>query len=195
MFASFFCSFAVVFAMPQLGTRLPSGSACVNVHPLAEYEDSQVAYDMLYRLCTDPTIISIMQKYNWKAVNNIGELHPQRNSDILGVNTNNGESINVRLRSKTTIAYRSWDEIYDTWLHELTHNRVNGHLDDFDGFRKTMEIDYFGSAAARTSFVNGRRQLPPAAPNAVIRGKSSQHSHENEWYGTKQSEIHGVAID
>jgi hypothetical protein len=196
MFALCFLPFAAVFAMPQQGAAL-SGTACANIYPLTEYEDSQVAYDMLYRLCTDPTIKSIMQKYNWKQVQ-LGELHPQRNSEILGVNTNNGESINVRLRSKISVGYRGWDDIYDTWLHELTHNRINGHSGDFDAFRKTMELEYFGNSAARTFFTNGRRQIPvsPVSPiSPVSKAKSSNHGNENAWYGTKQSEIDGVAID
>jgi hypothetical protein len=152
-------------------------TACKQITPLTEYQDAQEAQSMIQQLCTDPKILQLMKQFNWKQMQLVGELHPQRDSKILGVNRNNGQSIKLRLRNKTGAGWRTWDDIYDTWLHELTHNSVSAHAGDFDAFRKKLELLYFGQSAQDTTFTNGRKsngnrnKLPTTNSNTPIIAK------------------------
>jgi hypothetical protein len=110
------------------------------------------------QLCTDPKILGLAKQYNWRTLQFLGELHPVKEMRIKGVNRNNGDNIRIRLRDKSKPdEFRDIDDIKETWLHELTHNRVSGHLSNFDKFRKVLEDAYYG-ANDSTTFKAGVKQ-------------------------------------
>jgi hypothetical protein len=99
-------------------------------------------------------------QYNWRKLKFVGELDPIEEADIKGINRNNGDHIRIRLRDKfDPEEFRSMDDIMETWLHELTHNKLRGHRSDFDSFRKVLEIAYYGEEALSTQFIGGKKQI------------------------------------
>ena len=50
---------------------------------------------------------------------------------LLGYNTNAGAEVHIRLRTEDLTGFLSYPALIDTLLHELTHNEVGPHNEDF----------------------------------------------------------------
>lgn len=97
-------------------------------HPFA-------AKQLLNILATDPGIIAVMVSRSF-VVGLLEEMDPddkyaaiqskERGGCLLGYNQNGGQTIYLRLRLETG-AFRPYEELIDTLIHELTHNLVGPH--------------------------------------------------------------------
>lgn len=119
----------------------------VAITPLNEFNDSQIAYQIMQQLCVDPKIVQLVQQYNLTGVGSVGELHPKKGkfSKALGVNIKKGQEIKIRLRSHDLTGWRTMDEIMDTWQHELTHNQYHRHYKPFSDLRKKLADGYYNN--------------------------------------------------
>jgi hypothetical protein len=160
LFMAYFVAIASAFPIESIDNNSDDNSnLCLSMKPLKEYDNYQKAEELLIKLCTDPKVLEFSKKYNWRKLMFVGELHPIKEGDIKGINRNNGDNIKIRLRDKfETDEFRPMDDILETWLHELTHNNVRGHLSNFDSFRKVLEIAYYGPEASSTQFMGGKKQ-------------------------------------
>ncbi|KAG0143556.1 hypothetical protein CROQUDRAFT_661083 [Cronartium quercuum f. sp. fusiforme G11] len=89
--------------------------------------------DLLERLCIDRSVQKVMKEFQFKVMK-LGELHPIRDSKVLGVNENFGEVIKLRLLTDRLDGLRSFKMIRRVLCHELAHIRFGAHLNDFKEF-------------------------------------------------------------
>lgn len=111
--------------------------------------DSTAALELLHRLADDPGIVSVMRAHKLR-VGSLGEMYPDGKVGVdpvcvLGLNTNKGASITLRLRTDDLLGFRKYDVILKTLYHELAHNTLSEHTGDFYALVSTYERE--GAAA------------------------------------------------
>ncbi|GJN89127.1 hypothetical protein Rhopal_002101-T1 [Rhodotorula paludigena] len=85
---------------------------------------------MLQRLAQDPAVRDVMRRHKF-AVGVLTELHPILQPTLLGLNTNAGEKVSLRLLTNALDGVRSYADVRRVLLHELAHNRFGPHDDSF----------------------------------------------------------------
>ncbi|GAA5956402.1 hypothetical protein JCM8115_001709 [Rhodotorula mucilaginosa] len=91
---------------------------------------------MLQRLAEDLAVRDVMKRHKF-AVGVLTELHPVLHTNhstgekLLGLNTNAGEKVSLRLLTDDLDGLRSYNDVRRVLLHELTHNVFGGHGNDF----------------------------------------------------------------
>ncbi|GAA5956249.1 hypothetical protein JCM21900_006584 [Sporobolomyces salmonicolor] len=81
---------------------------------------------MLERLASDKAVRDVMKRHQF-AVGVLTELHPILQPTLLGLNTNSGEKISLRLLTDAMDGLRSYTEVRRVLLHELAHNKYHPH--------------------------------------------------------------------
>ena len=130
----------------------------VNVHEVArkrgEYEfhrievlpglpDQDKAKEILTSLANDPAVLAVMKKHKW-SVGCLAELFPEGKVGedevcILGLNTNKGQKIELRIRTDDLKGFRKIQSIRKTLYHELTHNVHGPHDEKFYTLLRQVE--------------------------------------------------------
>ena len=105
--------------------------------------DQERAREILTSLANDPAILAVMQKHQWK-VGVLAELYPeglvgQDEVCILGLNTNRGQKIELRLRTDDLQGFRKIQTIKKTLYHELAHNVHGPHDSKFYTLLRQIE--------------------------------------------------------
>jgi hypothetical protein len=125
------------------------------------------ARKLLIKLATDPGIVAIM-KDRELLVGTLGEMDPiddrlmqqkqQQGVCLLGYNTNGGTRIDLKLRADDLTAFRPYQQLVSTLVHELSHNWVGDHNLLFWTNYGQMMIDYCATHAFGTAgiFVSGQ---------------------------------------
>lgn len=98
---------------------------------------------ILIELANDDGVIAVMKKHSWR-VGILAELYPEGQVGvdpvcILGLNENFGQRILLRLRTDDLMGFRDILTIRKTLYHELAHNQVGDHNDDFYILMRTIE--------------------------------------------------------
>ncbi|CAL9730193.1 DNA-dependent metalloprotease Wss1p [Monosporozyma unispora] len=89
---------------------------------------SEYAFEILQDI--NNSVALLMRENNLK-VSILAEFYPKQNN-LLGLNVNAGSKIMLRLRQPYDHSrFLSREEIMNTMIHELTHNRVGPHNDKF----------------------------------------------------------------
>jgi len=108
-----------------------------SIQPLQGLPNIDAATALLHRLATDPGVVYVMKKHKWK-VGCLTELYPGGNNGtfgagqcLLGLNTNMGEQISLRIRTDDLRGFEKYLAIRDTLFHELTHNVHRNHDSKF----------------------------------------------------------------
>lgn len=116
---------------------------------------------LLQKLATDPGIVKIMTTRRFQ-VGTLCEMDPE-DADIeqaqkgevgqclLGWNRNFGERISLRLRTDDLKSFRKYDSIINTLIHELTHNVVGPHNDEFWAIFNEFKTVYSNEHGSRKS--------------------------------------------
>ena len=112
-----------------------------NIVVLPEFSDTLKATQLLEQLRDDFSIIQIMEKRDWR-VNTFRELHPHRDSTILGYNQNKGWEIALRLRTDALDGFRSYNSIVKVLLHELSHMVWSEHDANFHALDRELNLEY-----------------------------------------------------
>ncbi len=88
---------------------------------------AQVAQELLERIAADVGISGVMELYGWNVLY-LKELSLNQ-EDKLGWNVNQGLEISLRLRvdKDHQLEFRSYEEIKDVMVHELTHMHIGPH--------------------------------------------------------------------
>ncbi|PKS06896.1 hypothetical protein jhhlp_005491 [Lomentospora prolificans] len=110
----------------------------LNVRPLQFLPYPERSLELLNRLKNDPGIRHAMAKHKF-TVGLLTEMEPLSNmqvshegtSRLLGLNRNQGEVIELRLRTDAHDGYRDYKTIRKTLCHELAHNVHGPHNRDF----------------------------------------------------------------
>lgn len=139
-------------------TQVHPSQLRVNVHEVArkrtEYEfhrievlpglpDQDRAKEILTSLANDPAVLAVMKKHKW-SVGCLAELFPEGKVGedevcILGLNTNKGQKIELRIRTDDLKGFRKIQSIRKTLYHELTHNVHGPHDEKFYTLLRQVE--------------------------------------------------------
>lgn len=119
-----------------------------NILPLSWLPDPNRSLSMLRYLATDPGISYAMRKHKF-SVALLTEMEPLSNTTIthagtsrlLGLNRNQGEVIELRLRTDALDGYRDYATVRRTLCHELAHNVHSNHDAQFWELCKEIERD------------------------------------------------------
>ncbi|BGP15922.1 hypothetical protein JCM10213_003648 [Rhodosporidiobolus nylandii] len=85
---------------------------------------------MLERLSNDAAVKDVMRRHKF-AVGVLTELHPLLQPTLLGLNTNAGQKVALRLLTDSLDGCRSYAEVRRVLLHELAHNQFGPHDNNF----------------------------------------------------------------
>merc|ERR1711907_278654 len=107
---------------------------------------TDAAHKLLVKLATDPAIVDIMEKRRWH-VGALRELPPLGKVGVspvclLGLNRNFGEEILLRIRTDDMKGFRKYKVIIETLLHELVHNEIADHNNDFKRLNSELTHEY-----------------------------------------------------
>jgi len=117
--------------------------------------DEAKAQAILKSLATDPGILSCLKKHDW-SVGTLAEMYPRGKVGVdpvcvLGLNTNKGQKIELRLRTDDLKGFRKMENIRKVLYHELSHNDISEHDASFFALmrqveRECVEGDWTGGA-------------------------------------------------
>lgn len=143
------------------------------------------ALSLLRRLANDPGIVGIMKKHDWR-IGTLEEMPPEGFVGIspvcvLGLNTNKGMKVSLRLRTDDKEGFRSYHTIRATLLHELAHNDISEHDQSFWTLvsklnKEVLELDWTKSSGRTTG--RARRQVYSDRLSASERGFDSSSDDE-----------------
>ena len=102
-----------------------------SIETLKGLPNEEKAHQILHSLANDPAILNVMKKHKW-SVGTLAELYPEGlvgvdDICILGLNTNKGQKIELRLRTDDLQGFRKILSIKKTLYHELAHNEQSPH--------------------------------------------------------------------
>jgi len=100
------------------------------IKPLEHLPNPTEANSVLTRLANDPGILHVMQKHRY-SVGVLTELAPHEHPELLGLNTNKGQIISLRIRTNAYDGFRLYSEVRKVLVHELTHCVWGDHDDNF----------------------------------------------------------------
>ena len=139
--------------------------------PSARTPHAFEARQLMLRLAQDPGIVSIMRTREYR-VGTLAELDPidDRHAEkmegegkrLLGYNTNAGMSIHIRLRTEDLGGFLPYPALVDTLLHELAHNEVGPHNEQFWHLFCQLKADYLRALlalSARGELFGGRSPI------------------------------------
>lgn len=101
------------------------------------------AKEILIELANDPAVLAVMNIHKWK-VGLLDELYPEGmvgvdDVCVLGLNTNYGQKISLRIRTDDLLGFRKIWVIKKTLYHELTHNQFGPHDEKFYSMLRQVE--------------------------------------------------------
>lgn len=157
------------------------------IEVLGEFSDHLQAREILMKVRDDPSIKQIMKTREWR-IGSLIELHPHRDSTILGYNQNRGMVIALRLRTDALDGFRSYSAIIKVMLHELAHMIFSEHDGNFHALDRELNQDYArflgaslggSSNSSLTARATGQQQLVSASgPPQRLGGKSASEGME-----------------
>jgi hypothetical protein len=129
-----------------------------HIEPLPQFEDKDVAEDMLNTIANNPGVLKVMEKHHWK-VPVLKELYPdgkvgETDECIMGLNKNNGEEILLRIRTDDLKGFRKMESVLNVLYHELAHNEISEHNNEFKALnslikKEALEMDWTRSRGHR----------------------------------------------
>lgn len=148
--------------------RMPKVSYNMQLSARSRFKEIQVlnlpmadrARAILTGLANDDGVIAVMKKHGW-TVGALAELYPEGQVGVdpvcvLGLNENGGQRILLRIRTDDLEGFRDPLTVRKTLYHELAHNEVGDHNDDFYRLmrqveKEVRELDWRRSSAHTTS--------------------------------------------
>ena len=110
----------------KLARTLTSFDGVWAVEALKGFPSEDAARQLLERVAA--SVSAVMKQKRWKLVK-LEEMYPDQ-QNLLGLNTNGGERIQLRLRhANDRASFFSFDTVKSTMVHELAHN-IRGPHDD-----------------------------------------------------------------
>eukprot|EP00752_Nemacystus_decipiens_P005702 g5160.t1 len=147
------------------------------IETLPGLPEEETARKILESLAADPGIRAVLEKHQW-TVGALCELYPEgkvgvSDTCVMGLNQNYGMKILLRLRTDDLKGFRKILSIRKVLFHELAHNEVGPHNDDFYRLmrqveKEAAELDWTQQSGGKT--VAGRRPGPRAQPAGLPDG-------------------------
>jgi hypothetical protein len=151
------------------------------IEPLSYLPNPEKSKRYLTRLANDVGIKASMRKHGF-SVGLLGELNPvehtQRTGKTLGLNTNRGEKIELRLRTDAYDGYRNYKTIRDVLCHELAHNVWGPHDSNFWALCKEIEAE-----VKRNDYNSGGQSLGGEFYNPNDAGVADDEMDHGGWTG------------
>lgn len=157
-----------------------------SVRALQWLPNPEISQKLLMRLKADPGIIAAMKKHKF-TVALLTEMEPLANtqsthegtSRILGLNRNQGEVIELRLRTDAHDGYRDYKTIRKTLCHELAHNVHGPHDRQFWDLCHQIERE-----VQAADWKSGGHTIGESSRYAIS-GQEEEDDHEDEggWQG------------
>lgn len=119
-----------------------------SIETLPMFADRDRAHALLVELACDPAVLAVLKAKRYK-VGVLREMPPDGKVGVdpvcvLGLNTNRGASISLRLRTDDLLGFRKYDTIRKVLYHELAHNEISEHTNDF--YALVSELERIGTA-------------------------------------------------
>ncbi|PHH89310.1 hypothetical protein CDD83_6322 [Cordyceps sp. RAO-2017] len=170
----------------QTRTAEDSTYTFLQVRPLQGLPHPERSQQLLMRLKEDPGIRAAMRKHKF-VVAMLTEMEPlahtqtthEGTSRILGLNRNQGEVIELRLRTDAHDGYRDYKTIRKTLCHELAHNVHGPHDRQFWDLCHQIEREV-DAADWKTS---GRTLSETSRYTVLGRDEDEAHEDDGGWIG------------
>ena len=116
-----------------------------------ELPGKEASRALLQRIANDPSVLNVMKKRKF-FVPELVEMYPGGNNGtknvdpvcILGLNVNQGAQIHLRIRTDDLQGYIKYNTILKTVFHELAHNLLSEHNNEF--FALVSELERQGQS-------------------------------------------------
>ena len=171
---------------PRLRTTRREPNMCTfhTIRPLPYLPNPKRSEDFLKSLKNDPGIKAVMKKHKF-SVGLLTEMDPGQYTEsnhegttrILGLNRNNGEVIELRLRTDAYDGYRDYKTIRNTLCHELAHNVHSNHDRDFWNLCHQIEREVHEADWLKNGRTAGGEEYAPAPE------EEEEHMDEGGWKG------------
>jgi hypothetical protein len=157
----------------------------LQVRPLQGLPHPERSQMMLMRLKSDPGIKAAMRKHKF-TVSLLTEMEPLANtqsnhegtSRILGLNRNQGEVIELRLRTDAHDGYRDYRTIRNTLCHELAHNVHGPHDRQFWDLCHQIERE-----VKAADWKSNGHTIAESSHYAVSGEEEGDHEDDGGWTG------------
>ncbi|KAK3387619.1 WLM domain-containing protein [Podospora didyma] len=146
----------------------------LTLRPLPHLPNSARSLAFLERLKADPGIKAVMAKHKL-VVGLLTEMDPAQHTSathegvtrILGLNRNQGEVIELRLRTDAYDGWRDYKTIRNTLCHELAHNRFGPHDRNFWDLCHQIEREVEAADWTRSGRTLSDMQFAPSREDAM----------------------------
>lgn len=113
------------------------------IETLPRLPQEEKAQQILNTLANDPGVIACMSKRKWK-VGCLAEMYPDGKVGedpvcVMGLNENKGQRILLRIRTDDLQGFRKIASIRQVLYHELAHNEISPHNNDFFVLMRQIE--------------------------------------------------------
>lgn len=134
----------------------------------------------------------IMRQRSWR-VGTLAEFYP-REDNLLGMNTNRGQMIQLRLRHPgDPTQFLPFEAVVDTMLHELCHNVIGPHNQQFHALWEQLREEhesllrkgYTGEGFLGHGQTLGGRRMPRYEANRLARQAAEQRRVRNQGSGQR----------
>ena len=168
----------------------PKEYGFMSVEALPEFDDREVAENMLWELANNPGVQKVMEKHRWK-VPVLKEMYPEGKVGIsevclMGLNKNKGQEILLRIRTDDLRGFRKIESVFNVLYHELAHNEISPHNDAFKALnsqikREAHELDWTRSKGHRLgdAFSNRRPLTREEAIAKLLGGNENPKNRDN----------------
>ncbi|KDQ20098.1 hypothetical protein BOTBODRAFT_27516 [Botryobasidium botryosum FD-172 SS1] len=150
------------------------------IKPLEHLPKPAEAKAFLTRLANDSGIMHVMQKHGY-SIGVLTELAPHEYPELLGLNTNKGQIISLRIRTNAYDGFRLYSDVRKVLVHELTHCVWGDHDDNFKKLnsqhnREVLEFERAQKAGTHSlSGITGD-VYEPEASSGIDSGAIGAHS-------------------
>ena len=158
------------------------------------------AEKLLKALATDGGVVHVMRKREFVVgtlkemdirADRLAQSTAESGACLLGYNENAGHAISLRLRTDDLLAFRSYDSIINTLLHELSHNLVGPHNDDFWRVFADLKKEYLSYHGASTLSSSASRSTGSKTTASLMRKELGNTALSK----TEQSSLRRVVDD
>ncbi|KAK3321395.1 WLM-domain-containing protein [Cercophora scortea] len=160
------------------------------IRPLQHLPNPARSQAFLERLAADPGIVATMRKHQF-SVALLTEMDPSEYTEsthegttrILGLNRNQGEVIELRLRTDAFDGYRDYKTIRMTLCHELAHNVHSAHDRRFWDLCHLIEREVVAADYTRNGRTVGDEEFAPERAGSQGEGDEEEFVDHAGWHG------------
>ncbi|ETV71450.1 hypothetical protein, variant [Aphanomyces astaci] len=139
-----------------------------DIETLPGLPNEPTARNILVSLASDPGILAVLAHHKWQ-VGALVEMYPDGKVGVdpvcvLGLNENKGQRIRLRLRTDDLLGFRKFLTIKQVLFHELSHNEVSDHNNDFYQLMRQVETECNAVPMTRSSALVQSSRRPTASP-------------------------------